>query len=82
MAKEEMVSSEGFYNLANSIRRSTALYVAMQITPPNSSIEEMLVNADTLAVWLKGKAGQAEEARRAEKSNGALGIPFDQRDAD
>lgn len=82
MAKgDENVSAQGFSNLAHAIRRSTALYVAMTVTPPDSSIEDMLVNADVLAEWLRGKAGQQEE-EMAEGQQGrtTLGVRFDERE--
>lgn len=47
---------EGLSKVAHAIRRSTALTVAMNITPPESSIDEMLHTADRLAEWLRGSA--------------------------
>lgn len=44
---------EGMARIAHALRRSTALYVAMQITPAESSVDEMLMTADRLAAWIK-----------------------------
>lgn len=53
------VSSDGLANLAHALRRSTALYVAMTICPPTSSVDDMLRTADKLAIWIRGQAGAA-----------------------
>lgn len=82
MAKEDQIAVEGLRNLAHAIRRSTAAYIAMSVTEPGSSIEEMLENAETIATWIKGKAGQADEERASEPPREPLGIPFGQRDTD
>lgn len=44
---------EGLARVAHAIRRSTALYVAVQITAPESSVDEVLVVADRLAEWVR-----------------------------
>lgn len=54
-----LVASQGLANLAHSLRRSTALYVAMNITPPEGTVEELLSTADRLAHWLRGSAEDA-----------------------
>lgn len=46
----------GMTKLAHAIRRSTALYVAMSITPEDGSIEDLLANATRLAAWVRGEA--------------------------
>lgn len=83
MAKgDENVSETGLSNLAHAIRRSTALYVAMQITPPDSSVDDMLDNADRLAAWVGGRAAQ-REAEMEEKEGGpapTLGVSWHDRD--
>ena len=56
------VGAEGMANLAHAIRRSTALYVAMSITPPEASVDDMLATADRLATWVGGKAAAAHPA--------------------
>lgn len=53
-AENPVVASEGLSNLANSVRRSTALYVAMSISSPDSTIDDLLATADRLAGWLRG----------------------------
>jgi len=55
---------DGLANVAHSVRRSTALYVAMSITEPGSSIDEMLATADRLAEWIRGEAGAQEASRQ------------------
>lgn len=42
----------GLRELAQAISRSTALHVAMSITPAEGDVEEMLKNADRLARWV------------------------------
>ena len=59
---DPQVAQQGLSNLANSIRRSTALYVAMSVTPPESTDEELLARADKFAIWLAGRAGALEAA--------------------
>lgn len=51
---------DGLSKVAHAIRRSTALTVAMNMTPPESSIDDMLDLADRLAAWLGGSAAQQE----------------------
>lgn len=55
-AENPLVAAEGLANLANSVRRSTALYVAMSITPADGTVDELLSTADRLALWLRGSA--------------------------
>lgn len=69
----EDVSSEGLKALAHAVRRSTALYVAMSILPPTSSVDDLLSTAETLASWVNGRAGAADDAREPEVP---LGQPF------
>ena len=59
MAENPQMAAAGLANLAHAVRRSTALYVAMSITPPESSVEDLLVTAERLAVWVNGRAGAA-----------------------
>lgn len=81
MAKgDENVSETGLSNLAHAIRRSTAVYVAMSITPPESAIEDMLANADVIAAWIGGKAAQKEAEQTEEPGKAPLGVPFGERD--
>lgn len=47
---------DGLAQLSHAIRRSMAAYVAMSVTEPGSSIEEMLANADIVAQWIGGSA--------------------------
>ncbi len=56
MAENPRVAAEGLANLAHAVRRSTALYVAMSITPPESSVDELLVTFERLASALRGNA--------------------------
>lgn len=65
------MASEGLSNLANSIRRSVALYVAMEISDEDATMEQLLANADMLAQWLLGKAGAAADKPAAETFLGA-----------
>jgi phosphosulfolactate phosphohydrolase-like enzyme len=51
------VATDGLANLAHAIRRSTAVYVAMSMTPEGSSVEDMLRTADRVAAWINGRAG-------------------------
>lgn len=78
MARGEEAYS-GLANLANSVRRSTALYVAMSITPPESSVDDLLATADRLAEWVRGSAG-AEESKGPSDGGPPLGVPWDGRD--
>lgn len=39
--------------LAHAMRRSTALYVAAQVTSPEDTIDDLLVVADRLAEWIR-----------------------------
>lgn len=68
----QATASEGLANLAHSLRRSTALYVAMSISPPTSSVDDLLRTADRLAGWLAGRAGAAAAAA-AEQGEQFLG---------
>ena len=70
MATPQQQAENGLSKVAHAIRRSTALYVAMQVTEPGSSIEAMLVNADRLAAWIGGAAVVAEQEQDA---SGPLG---------
>lgn len=53
----------GLGKLAHAIRRSTSLYVAMSITPPEGTIDDLLANADRLATWTAGTAEATDAAR-------------------
>lgn len=65
MAQETKTAYEGLANLANSVRRSTALYVAMSITPAEGTVDDLLATADRLAEWLLGSAAVQAERRPA-----------------
>lgn len=82
--EEREYAAEGLSSLAHAIRRSTAMYVAMQVTPPDSTLEDMFENFDRIAEKIGGKAVQREQEMSEEEpqKRPSLGIPFDQRDAD
>lgn len=63
---DPQIATEGFSKLAHAIRRSTALHVAMQITPPEGTVEDLLATADRLAAWIGGKAAAGEHAEGPE----------------
>jgi hypothetical protein len=60
MPKPEDVIYSGLAQVAHAIRRSTALYIGMNMTPANSTIEEMEANAEHWAAWLRGSAKEPE----------------------
>lgn len=49
--------------LAHAMRRSTALYVAAQVTSPEDSVDDMLVVADRLAEWIRSDIPIPAEAQ-------------------
>lgn len=53
------IGREGLSNVAHALRRSTALYVAMSISPPEATEEELLGTADRLAAWIRGSAQES-----------------------
>lgn len=71
MANEARIVAEGLSKVAHAIRRSTALYVAMSILPPESSIDDLKVQAEDLAQWIGGKALASESQQ--EDGGGPLG---------
>lgn len=73
MANEQRAAEAGLSKLAHAIRRSTALHVAMNITPPESSVEDMLKTADRLARWI---GGQALEGEASAEGATTLGQPW------
>lgn len=89
---EEAYAYDGLANLANSIRRSTALTVAMNMTPPppedatphdlHLAKMEMLDLADEMVVWLRGKVGAAEDQAPEEppSADPGLGVSWHDRD--
>lgn len=65
---------DGLSKVAHAIRRSAALGAAVQLTPPDGTVEDVLDLAGRLATWLAGEAGAREaEDRGGEK---VLGLPF------
>lgn len=78
MAKPEQVVYDGLAQVAHAIRRSTALYVAMSILPPDSTVDDLKEQADDLAQWIRGKA--AEPEGEDQSSRPSLGIPWHERD--
>lgn len=69
--KPEQVVYDGLSQVAHAIRRSTALTVAMNILPPESSVDDLKEMADDLAGWLRGSATEPTPTRRE-----PLGEPF------
>lgn len=65
------VVAEGLSKVAHAIRRSTALYVAMSILPPESTIDDLKTQAEDLAGWIGGKALVTESQQ--EEAGGPLG---------
>ena len=75
-APPEREGYEGLANLANAIRRSTALYVAAAyVCGPEDSTDELEQVADRLARWLGGKTQHQEESQQGE-SGSPLGKPW------
>lgn len=60
-AKPERVIYDGLAQVAHAIRRSAALYVAMNILPPDSTVEDLKYQADELAQWIGGSALSQQE---------------------
>lgn len=71
---------EGLASLAHAIRRSTALYVAMNMTPPEEGMTGLFDRADACAEWIAGRAGAVYEEERSTGSKPPLGVPFGERD--
>ena len=66
-----MPSEEGAAQVAHSIRRSAALYIAV-ITSSEGTPDEMLFRrADTYAQWIRGKAGT-----QSVEDEGWMGVPL------
>lgn len=64
---DHQIGEQGMSKLAHAIRRSTALHVAMNITPPESTVDDLLDTADRLADWIKGSAEDAVPGTAGEK---------------
>lgn len=62
IAENPLVAAEGLANLAHAVRRSTAMYVAMQITAPEDGMEGMLANFEVIAARIGGRAATATTA--------------------
>lgn len=71
---------EGLSQLAHAIRRSMAAYIAMNMTPEGSAVEDMLANGDKIAQWIGGEALAHDQERRAQPKPGPLGHRFEDRD--
>ena len=56
------VGQEGLSNVAHAIRRATALHVAVSISPEGTTVEQLLVTADRLAVWILGGSAASQAA--------------------
>lgn len=54
-------AQNGLSRLSHAIRRSTALRVAADILPADSTVEDLLSTADTLAEWVRGSAQDAQD---------------------
>ena len=52
---------EGLARVAHAIRRSAALYVAMQVLPPESTFEHLKDQAEDFARWIGGLAQEKAE---------------------
>ncbi len=78
MAKEEQQAYSGLSQLAHAIRRSTAAYVAVQLTPADGTMDDWEATADRVAGWIKGSAGAEQEQPREPRPS--LGVRFDDRD--
>lgn len=72
MPKPEQVVYDGLANVANAIRRSTAVYVAMNLLPPDSSMEELKEMTEVVAGIIRGTAGTTEGVAKPTP----LGEPF------
>lgn len=53
-----MASDEGLAQVAHSVRRSSALYMAVITSPEGTPDEVLFRRADTYAQWIRGKAGK------------------------
>lgn len=71
MPKPEQVVYDGLANVANAIRRSTAIYVAMNLLPPDSSMEDLKEMTEQVASIIRGTV-HTEEAPKSTP----LGEPF------
>lgn len=74
--KPEKVIYDGLAQVAHAIRRSTALTVAMNITDPGSTIDDLTDTADRLARWIGGAAQAQTEDDEPGPSRGTLGEPW------
>lgn len=70
-SNDARIVAEGLSKVAHAIRRSMALYVAMNILPPESTVDDLKTQAEDLAGWIGGKA-LATEAQQDE-AGGPLG---------
>ena len=74
IAENPLFAAEGLANLAHAVRRSTALYVAMSITPPESSEAELLATFERLAAALRGTATQTTPGATQPPAPGEAGF--------
>lgn len=63
MARPERVVYDGLAQVAHAIRRSTALYVAMNVLPPEATFEQLKDQAEDFARWIRGSAGDDDPGR-------------------
>lgn len=83
MAKTEEVLAEGLSKIAHAIRRSTAAYVAMQMTPSDGSLDDWEDTADRVALWIGGNAAAREQAKIEEAAGEppvSVGVRWQDRD--
>lgn len=83
MGKVEETLAEGLSKLAHAIRRSTAAYIAMNMTPSDGTMDDWEEHADRVAAWIGGTALAKEQAaveERGEASIGSPGVPWSERD--
>ena len=55
-------SLHGLRDLAQAVRRHTALTVAMSITPADGTEQDLLATADRMMVWMEQDAPEAPQA--------------------
>ena len=78
MAKPEDKIYDGLAQVAHAIRRSSAMYVALSLLPPDASIEDLKEMTDDLSLHLRGKAG--EKVDQPTPGQQPLGVPWQERD--
>jgi hypothetical protein len=67
MPKPEERVYDGLAQVAHAIRRSTALNVATMIMPPETTVTDLLEQAEVLAKWIGGQAAVAVEQESGER---------------